>query len=486
MYIDNASIGPHTTFGELYTYLICPARLYLKLAGAESEIHRKYTPPDENPYQIGKRGQDLVKNSFQPRHEVSVQSVKESNVRYPKGSLDKKLQFLRDTIRKNIRIQVSRINTVRIKSEPLAVSEEGTKLKKEHGIEAIIETLDYTTVPHHLVGEIDFVGIKEDKSIVIIEVKNKKRVNKEDKFQLEYYIHGISKQYNYNKFYKHKFEIQSQLYPEDYKHSIRLSKMLDLAQQEINDSFGLTGGLIETLTETENNKLKSIFEENEKYSLINAFLTSISEYNELVKLQNTLQDKIGCLNKRMDDNVSFLDTLMTTDLREGLMVDIRKGEIEEITVNTDFDSLAMGVWNIKNNAYLGTHRAQKVLSACSMCSFKGSCKDHIRDEAREEVKSITSIVHKGFSKNILSNPKSQEISENSSVLYNRYHMDNSSSDLPKEYLSTLKLSELLPIVLKGSEWPYRESLLKKRGWIPLYRDAIVSKKIDKEFNFWKI
>ena len=56
MYIDNASIGPHTTFGELYTYLICPARLYLKLAGAESEIHRKYTPPNENPYQIGKRG----------------------------------------------------------------------------------------------------------------------------------------------------------------------------------------------------------------------------------------------------------------------------------------------------------------------------------------------------------------------------------------------------------------------------------------------
>lgn len=61
---DQINIGPYTNFDEIYTYLRCPARLYLQLAGYRSEIERRYTPPSISPALLGIEGEKLIEQAF--------------------------------------------------------------------------------------------------------------------------------------------------------------------------------------------------------------------------------------------------------------------------------------------------------------------------------------------------------------------------------------------------------------------------------------
>lgn len=455
--------------------------MFLKLIGTHSEIRRKYAPPEVNPNVLGKIGEDKIKKSFLQERKINVPEAKTPTMRYSARSLEKKLWELTNAIESNINLLRKRINEVSVQSEPLINSAEGKKLKEEHGIKAIIQTLEYTTIPHHLVGEIDFVGIREDRSIVIIEAKNKSRVGRKDRFQLEYYIHGISKQYNYNKFYQHKEEIMGQLYPSDYTKSLKFARIRDLVLEEGFNCLRLVKDFISNLSGKELEKLKSIYGETDVFGLGKAILYRIESFSWLENYGRDLEEKADTIKKRLEDEVSFLKDISTRDLKEGLLVDTRRGEVEEIRYSTDFDSLTRGVWEVKRNAYSGIYEAEKVLTACSHCSFKGTCKSSMLDKASDPSKSITSIAHRGFydAGFLRSNESPSTLSPRSLLFQEKDSMD-------QKELQRLSLSELLPRVLEGTEWPFREGLLKKRGWKQLYEDALISKKFDKEFDFWKV
>ena len=456
-------IGPKTTFNDLYTYNICPARLYLKNVNTSGEVVRKYSPPKVNPVELGKHGESIIRDSFKQKVEILAKEFQSKEIEYSTGELERKLASLRSSIENNIKLTLIEIESVFAQSNPLAITAEGTKLKREHGIRAIIDTLNYTTIPHHLTGRLDFVGIREDKSIVIIEVKNKERISGKDRFQLEYYIHGISKGYNYNKFLLHKNEILSQLYPEEYTDSLKLSRKQDIAFNGLGDCYSLAIGLIkEELSDKEKNKLMTIYGVHDIDETIRKFLVSVPLYNELNALINKLEESIGAKKKLTDDMISFLNHITTGDLKEGLLVDTRRSEIEEVELETDFDSLLRGAWQVKNQVYLGTYRAEKVLTACGPCQFRSSCASNIEDSTFESTKSVTSLVHRHM-----------------------FSIENKNGGSAGEY-DWRDLEKVVPIALSSGNWPYRDGLLKKRGWKSLYRDARISKKEGIEFDFWKL
>ncbi|MGC8935415.1 MAG: hypothetical protein ACP5LN_09690 [Thermoproteota archaeon] len=222
---DQANIGPYTIFDEIFTYLKCPAKLYLKLAGYKSEIKRKYTPPSVSPAMLGREGEKLIEQAFKRQLDVNVPLIDVREVSLPKGELEKALTRIRKIIANNIRIRLSQVRGIETKYSPVIISKEAKKLKEDFKVKAIISKVNFTTIPHHRVGEIDFIGLKENREIIIIEVKNKQeKLNEKDRLQLEYYISGLPKHYHYTKFYSHLYEIASQLYPEKYRAHVKLAK----------------------------------------------------------------------------------------------------------------------------------------------------------------------------------------------------------------------------------------------------------------------
>lgn len=481
------TVGPSTNFDELYTYQACPTRLYLKLLGTESEVKRGYTPPSSNPYQLGKAGEDSIKKSFQQERKLFTPEVKIKEMKYSKGQLEKKMKQLRDAVEQNVASRLLAIKKVKVQLKHLTLSPEGQRLKREHSIEAIVQALDYTTIPHHLVGKIDFVGIREDRSIVVIEVKNKERVTKKDRFQLEYYIHGTSKLYNYNKFYKHSNEILSQLYPDDYNKSLRLAKIMDLIVEELFNSKSLTMVFLDRLGNVDLRKLESTFQETDRSKLISKILMSIPSYIKLRKIRNEMKDKFVSLSNTLQGEVEFLRDITMKDFREGLLVDVKKSEIAEVSLSTDFDVLTNGVWNVKHNVYSREFRAEKIVSACNTCQFKKACKTLMKDEVSEEARSVTSIVHKGFyDSGLLRDEYSSGADKIENIQFPITGDYSEHERLHRIIEKRVKLKRILPEILKSKEWPFREEMLLKRGWKSLYADAIISKKIAKEFDYWKL
>ena len=226
---------PHTSFKEIYDYLRCPSRLYLKLSGFTSEIQRRYTPPAISPVVIGRQGEEEVKRGFLSELNVVVPEVKRKE---GIGGLTRGFkEFVREMIgfvKESVNAVFSACNLISIDYSPLAVTRTAESLKKDFGVIAVIEKVRYTNVPHHYVGEIDFLGLKEDNEVIVIEVKNKsKKLDSKDFLQLEYYLAGLRKQYQFTKIHERVHELVAQLYPQKYLNYLVYMKKLDVMTKEL-------------------------------------------------------------------------------------------------------------------------------------------------------------------------------------------------------------------------------------------------------------
>ncbi|MGB9760168.1 MAG: hypothetical protein ACPLZG_10120 [Thermoproteota archaeon] len=168
-------------------------------------------------------------------------------------------------------------------------------------------------------------------------------------------------------------------------------------------------------------------------------------------------------------------------MKNGLLVDIRRSEVIEVSNITNFDKLVRGVWQVKKSVFEGKKIAPKRTEACSRCNFRNTCEKVLKDEELEECKSVTSIVHKGFkkldlevSKPILEEPR---FDENGMIVVN-FRAAKVNTELANE--------ELLKQTLRRTEWKYVPHFAKKQGWKQLYADAIASNRLRKEFEFWRL
>ncbi|MBO3842768.1 MAG: PD-(D/E)XK nuclease family protein [Candidatus Brockarchaeota archaeon] len=417
---DEVNIGPYTNFEEIFTYLRCPAKLYLQLAGYKSEVERRYSPPSISPAVLGREGERRIEQAFKRQLIVNVPGLSIERISLPKGKLEKALTRIRKIIASNIRIRLLQVRRVEAKYSPIILSEEAKKLKKDFKVSAIISKVDFTTIPHHRIGEIDFIGLKEDREAIIIEVKNKQaKINEKDRLQLEYYIDGLPKQYQYTKFYPHLYEIVSQLYPEKYREHVKIARSIDLLREEMGNSYGIVVDTIMGLNDAERKKFISMYPKSEEdvakyenmvpslapeeaglyYQVLGSskkFLTTIPEYVKLEETFNTYSKKISSSTEEFKSAADLIVELMERGVKNGLLVDIRRSEVTEVNKTTNFDKVVKGVWQVKKSVFDGKKIAPKRTEACSRCNFRNTCKKVLKDEEPEECKSITSIVHKGF------------------------------------------------------------------------------------------
>lgn len=490
---SQVSIGPYTNFDEIYTYFRCPAKLYLKLAGYRSEIERRYTPPSVSPAILGREGEKLIEQAFKRQLNITIPSVVVKEISLPKGKLEKALMEIREVIANNIRIQLSRVQHIEVKYRPIVLNKVAKKLKEDFKLSAIISKVSFTTVPHHRIGEIDFIGLREDREVILLEVKNKQaKLNEEDRLQLEYYIDGLPKQYHYTKFYSHLYEVANQLYPEKYRNHVALAQKTQLLKEEAEDSERIVISTIMGLNKEERKKFISIYSkqnsspvEESEYSLVRnaniGFLKTIPEYVKLMDNLNYCRKKLSISTDELKSAADFIVELMEKGVKNGLLVDARRSDIIEVSKTTNFDELVKGVWRIKKSVFDGKKIAPKMTEACSRCSFRNACKRVLRDEEPEECKSVTSIVHKGFRNLNLEVGKPTfrtSFFDENGIPRIRYIMPRVETELSDE--------ELLAEVLSGTEWEYVPDFARKKGWKQLYADAIVSNKLRKEFSFWRL
>jgi CRISPR/Cas system-associated exonuclease Cas4 (RecB family) len=500
-------IGPHTNFEEIFTYYRCPARLYLKLVGCRSEVFRKYTPPSVSPSELGKEGELMIEGGFKKDIEINVPDVLTKEIRLPKR-MDKALRALTDIAIRNIRVLLWQVKNMEVHFSPIMLSEEAKKLKKDFKVNAIISKVDFTTVPHHRVGQVDFLGLKENREVIVIEVKNVQRnISEQDRLQLEYYIDGLPKQYHYTKVYLHLNELVSQLYPEKSLAFARVAKCIDLIQSELSNLRNIVIATVHNLEDSEKikflslyepkynhieeniaRKLLSSFEEEDQTNLrilgaSERFLETIPEYVQLKVILKQYQLKIDNLIDEFKSAADFIIELMEKGIENGLIVDIRRSKIIEVSKTVDFDEMAKGVWRIKKSAYENRKVAQKNYKACGNCNFKNQCKSMLKDSEPENCRSITSVVHKGFEK---LNLKYDEPKITFGIDANGMPKINYRATprvICREF-NTISTEELLKKSLEGTEWNYTPQLAKRAGWKQLYVDALVSKKLEKEFTFW--
>ena len=76
---------PTTNFTEIYTILNCPAKLYLKLIGAKSEIVRKYSPPKVDIHKLGLEGESFVADGF--KREIDFTKPKDVSISSTIGNI---------------------------------------------------------------------------------------------------------------------------------------------------------------------------------------------------------------------------------------------------------------------------------------------------------------------------------------------------------------------------------------------------------------
>ncbi|MEM3587883.1 MAG: hypothetical protein QXO71_11260 [Candidatus Jordarchaeaceae archaeon] len=512
---------PRTNFDEIYTYLRCPSRLYLKLSGYKSEVERPYTPPSVPPVKLGMRGEEEILRGFLRETDMSVPDVKTEKVRYLKCGLDKFINNMTSIVKNNIEAVFSQCDLISVNYLPMAETKIARDLKKEFGVTAIIERVNYTTVPHHYVGEIDFLGLKEDNEVVVIEAKNKaEKLNTRDFLQLEYYMAGLPKQYQFTKIHEHMHELAAQLYPQKYLDYLSYMKKIDIMKKE---RFNLQGIILEGLERlkkgdrkkflkrfTQKDNAKSIDEKIGKivdvdegsfasfYSIpeeyyeevgaVEGFLMTIPEYVKLIRTIKEYSGKVALTEKDFYDTANFVAEIMSKGIRRGLLVDVRRGQIKDLSLTTDFDAIAKGIWSVKKNVIKGVPICEKNTSSCKTCQYKKTCANIIKEQELEPVTSITSIVHKGFSemnyKYSLSSERVNYFEDEikvfrkpATILFYDKKIDTF-SDLPN-------IEILKPILLK-SDWGYKDWFAQKRGWKSLFIDALASKKLELEFNFWKI
>ncbi|MEM3714605.1 MAG: PD-(D/E)XK nuclease family protein [Nitrososphaeria archaeon] len=491
---NQVNIRPYTNFDEIYTYLRCPARLYLKLAGFRSEIERRYTPPSVSPAILGREGEKLIEQAFKRQLEVRGSSVADKETSLPKGrkrKLEKALMEVRKVIANNIRIQLSRAQRIEVKYLPIVLSEEAKKLKEDFKVSAIISNVSFTTVPHHLIGRIDFIGLREDREVILLEVKNKQMLNEKDWLQLEYYIDGLPKQYHYTKLYSHLYEVASQLYPEEYRNHVALAQRIQLLEEEAENSKEIVFETIMDLSKKERKKFVSTYlkqnsspteeEEDLVWDASIGFLKTIPEYVKLVNDLKYYRKKLSILTHEFKSAADLIVELMEKGVENGLLVDIKRSYIFEVDKTTNFDELVKGVWRIKKSVFDGKKIAPKSIEACSQCKFRNACKKVLRDEEPEECRSVTSIVHKGFRDLKL------EVSKPSfrTPFFDENGTPSNSYEAPR-IITELSDEELLAKALSGTEWKYVPDFARKRGWKQLYADAVASNRLEKEFSFWKL
>ncbi|MEM2173270.1 MAG: PD-(D/E)XK nuclease family protein [Thermoproteota archaeon] len=451
------NVGPYTNFDEIYTYFKCPARLYLRLIGCESEIRRKHVPPSVSPALLGRNGERLIEQSYLRKPNVYVPKVPVKEFIPARNTLEKALTKVRSIIASNIAILFSRIREIEVKYLPTILSDEAKRIKEDYKVKAIISRVSFTTVPHHRIGRIDFLGLKDNREVVVIEVKNKQdKPNERDRLQLEYYIDGLSKQYQYMKLGSHLHEIASQLYPEKYRRYVKLAKIVDLLWEGVANSQDILENTIMGLNDAERKKFLSVYPSSTK------FLATIPEYVMLERLLDRYSNKMSLSEKGFEQASHRIVELIENGVKSGLLVDLRRNKEIEVSKTIDFDELVRGVWRIKKSAFDEKRIAIKITKECSLCVFKNACRSIIRDGEPDECKSITSIVHMGFRNLKLKN----------------------GSDMRVFLKSEYNASKLLKRILSEAEWKYVPMLAKKRGWLELYNDAVASKKLEKEFSFW--
>ncbi|MEM3449373.1 MAG: PD-(D/E)XK nuclease family protein [Nitrososphaerota archaeon] len=453
------NVGPYTNFDEIYTYLKCPARLYLRLIGCESEIERKHVPPGISPALLGRNGERLLEQSYIRKPDVYIPKVPVKEFIPPRDTLEKALTKVRSTIANNITVLFSQIREIEVKYLPTILSDEAKRIKEDHKVKAIIGGVSFTTVPHHRIGRIDFLGLKENREVVVIEVKNKQaKPNERDRLQLEYYIDGLSKQYQYMKLGSHLHEIASQLYPEKYRIYVKLARIVDLLWEGIADSQDIVEVTIRSLNDEDRKKFSSIYPSSTE------FLATIPEYVMLERLLNHYSNKMSLSKKEFEQASYRIVELIESGVKSGLLVDLRRNKEIEVSKTIDFDELVKGVWRIKKSAFDGKKTAIKITKECGLCVFKNACRSILRDGEPDECKSITSLVHRRFKD--LEIKTGQRIGKFLGLKYNP--------------------NKLLKQALSRTEWKYVPMFAKKRGWIELYNDAVASKKLEKEFSFWGI
>jgi len=112
----------------------------------------------------------------------------------------------------------------------------------------------------------------------------------------------------------------------------------------------------------------------------------------------------------------------------------------------------------------------------------------IKEQEVEPVASVTSIAHKGFSKlKYTYRPSSTGlVFEMDEIKVRRRAAEIHFYDDKTGVFGYLSNEELLKPILSESDWGYQEWFALKRGWKPLFVDALASKKLELEFNFWKI
>jgi len=472
---------PTTKFDEIYTFLSCPAKLYLKLIGARSEVARGYTKPTVNIHQLGLDGENAIAEGFE--RDVIIDTPEEIEVKRKK--LNKEIDFPLliqnlineiDSLGKQL---VQNLQQLQIKISNPKITDLAKKMKKDFGIEAILYKVPYTTTPHHLIGEIDFLGLRNKNEFIVIEAKNAKKVSKQDLTKLEYYIYGLPKGYNFTKIQEHVFEFVGQLYPKKIESYMTYLSSYNYLSNGLSNIYYKIDDTI-----SQNELIEKKFEE--KYSSINGFLKAIPIINDIIHQKNHFREKVKISKADFLDAIYYILDILSKGVKDGIIVNKRDQSIQETTLEIDFDTAVRKIWSIKRNVNNGNFICEKNRYSCKMCQYEIQCKAKIIEGELFETKSITSIAHQGFSKLNYKCPDLKDIlligddPENWAIfakqLMNSYYIKG----------SKVTTHELLKPILSESEWGYEEWFARKPRWKSLFNDAMVSKTFEKELGFWKL
>ena len=472
---------PTTNFEEIYAYLNCPAKLYLKLIGAKSEIERGYTKPKVNPYLLGLEGEKAIADGYE--REITFQIP--DQVELKRKKIEKEISFP-ELIQSLTQTIVGISEQIELKLQQLQVSISDPKLtdlakrmKKDFGIDAILHKVPYTTTPHHLIGEIDFLGLRNEKEFIVIEAKNVKKVTKQNLAKLEYYIYGLPKGYNFTKIQEHAYELVGQLYP---------SKIQSYWTYVSSYNY-LSNGYVDIRNEvsdviSQNSSIEKKFKE--KYQAIDNFLKSIPSARAIIEKKNKARKKANIQKADFLDTINYILDILSKGAKDGIIVNIRDQSIQETTLELDFNTVVRKIWAVKKNVTKGNFVCERNLKSCKRCQYEIQCRGQIIDGVLDNTESITSIAHKGFSKLNYSCPDFKNLllvgdnpdkwAEHAKHLLSSYSIKSSKTTN----------HELLEPILSTSDWGYKEGYARKPRWKSLFRDAVVSKTLEKELKFWKL
>lgn len=471
---------PTTNFDQIYTFLSCPAKLHLKLLGARSEVERVYTRPKVNIYQLGVEGERKIAEGYE--REIKLQSPKPIKItpkKIDKISFPALIQALKseiETIAKQIELNLQQLQITI--SDP-KLNDLSRRLKKDHGIDAILHKVSYTTTPHHFRGEVDFLGLKDDKEFIIIEAKNKKYVGKKDLAKLEYYIYGLPKGYNFTKIQEHAYELMGQLYPKN-----------------IQSYFTYVGSynfLKSSYYKLKNRVSDVVYKDDiiekkfrEKYYSISDFLKTIPIVKGIKRNIAGFREKIDFSKDEFIDSINYIMDVLSRGVKDGILVNIRDQSIRETVLELDFNTIVRKIWAVKKNVNNGINICEKNHNTCHRCYYAIQCRATIKEGELIDTNSITSIAHHGFSKLKYEIPDLKDVllvgdepdkwSERAKYLMTKYYIDGSKATN----------HELLEPILSKSDWGYKKWYARKPRWKSLFVDAVVSKTLEKELKFWKI